>query len=185
MSLTSEKLPSGADPRGPESPSRRGALMKIGIFLNALAGVLLGIPIVGYLLSPARRQNMRATLSWVSLGKTDAFPVGATRMATFRSPFTRPWDGATANTACWVRRASAATFQVFAINCVHLGCPVRWFVQSRLFLCPCHGGAYYEDGSRAAGPPERGLFVYQNKVEEGQLWIRAGMMPTLGHVREA
>jgi len=32
-------------------------------------------------------------------------------------------------------------------------------------MCPCHGGAYYADGSRASGPPERGLFEYRYKIE--------------------
>jgi len=81
-----------------------------------------------------------------------------------------------------VRRVPGGDFQVFAVNCAHLGCPVRWFAPSGLFLCPCHGGAYYADGSRASGPPPRGLFRYEHKVENGRLWIRAGMMPTLGHV---
>ena len=77
-----------------------------------------------------------------------------------------PTDGKTVDTACWVRRIAGDQFQVFAINCAHLGCPVRWFPQSGLFMCPCHGGAYYRDGSRASGPPERGLFEYPYKVEE-------------------
>jgi Rieske Fe-S protein len=47
-------------------------------------------------------------------------------------------------------------------------------------MCPCHGGAYYEDGSRASGPPERGLFEYAYKVENGNLLIKAGRMPTTG-----
>src|SRR6266478_4660544 len=71
-------------------------------------------------------------------------------------------------------------FQIFAINCAHLGCPVRWFPQSNLFMCPCHGGAYYQDGSRASGPPERGLFQYPYKIEQGTLLIKAGGMPTPG-----
>jgi len=71
-------------------------------------------------------------------------------------------------------------FQVFAVNCAHLGCPVRWFPQSGLFMCPCHGGAYYRDGSRASGPPERGLFEYPYKVENGQITIQAGELPTPG-----
>jgi len=75
--------------------------------------------------------------------------------------------------ACWVRRVGADQFQVFAINCAHLGCPVRWFPQSGLFMCPCHGGAYYRDGSRASGPPERGLFEYPYKVENGLVTIQA------------
>ena len=64
-------------------------------------------------------------------------------------------------------------------NCTHLGCPVTWFPQSGLFMCPCHGGVYYEDGSRASGPPPRGLFEYSYKLEGGRLWIKAGQMPTL------
>jgi Rieske Fe-S protein len=78
-----------------------------------------------------------------------------------------------------VRRIDTQTFQVFAINCAHLGCPVRWFPQSALFMCPCHGGVYYSDGSRASGPPERGLFEYSYKVVEDQLQISAGETPTL------
>jgi Rieske Fe-S protein len=71
-------------------------------------------------------------------------------------------------------------FQVFAVNCAHLGCPVRWFPQSGLFMCPCHGGAYYRDGSRASGPPERGLFEYPHKIENGLITIQAGELPTPG-----
>jgi Rieske Fe-S protein len=78
-----------------------------------------------------------------------------------------------------VRRVAEKEVQVFAINCAHLGCPVRWFEQSKLFLCPCHGGAYYADGSRASGPPERGLFQYRVRLTGDSLYIHAGDMPTL------
>jgi len=91
-----------------------------------------------------------------------------------------PGDGDTANIPCWVRNVDGKTFQVFAINCAHLGCPVRWFPQSSLFMCPCHGGAYYQDGSRASGPPERGLFEYTYRIDGGKLLIDAGQMPTPG-----
>src|SRR5262249_19113293 len=57
-------------------------------------------------------------------------------------------------------------------------CPVRWFPQSGLFMCPCHGGAYYRDGSRASGPPERGLFEYPIKVQDGVITIQACELPT-------
>jgi Rieske [2Fe-2S] domain len=49
-----------------------------------------------------------------------------------------------------------------------------------LFMCPCHGGAYYRDGSRASGPPERGLFEYPYKVQDGMVTIQAGELPTPG-----
>jgi Rieske Fe-S protein len=121
----------------------------------------------------------REYLQWVSLGSTETFPEGQTRLATFRNPFGHPWDGVTDNTACWVRNAGGGKFQVFAMNCAHLGCPVRWFPQSGLFMCPCHGGVYYSDGAVAAGPPPRGLFEYPWEIRDGKLMIRAGQLPTL------
>ena len=126
---------------------------------------------------------MIEALAWIPLGDVDQFPEGQTRLATFRNPLTRPWDGATGDVTCWVRRLEGEEFQVFAINCTHLGCPVRWFPQSELFMCPCHGGAYYADGAKASGPPPRGLFRYQTQIEDGKLVILGGMMPTLGHQR--
>ncbi len=164
---------------GPRAVSRRWLLMKAGIALNGLVGIGLAIPIVRYLLAPVRPD--RAYNSWVSLGAANDFPVGETRLATFKNPWVRPWDGQTDDIPCYVRRTGTSEFRVFAINCAHLGCPVRWFPQSQLFMCPCHGGVYYADGSRASGPPERGLFTYDYKIVRGQLQIDAGQMPTLAN----
>ncbi|HKD70166.1 MAG TPA: Rieske 2Fe-2S domain-containing protein [Candidatus Binataceae bacterium] len=168
--------PQSTSPGG-ESTTRRGFLLRVGLALNALAIAALAIPVVGYIASPMRKF---VWLSWISLGPLDTFPEHQTRLATYRNPYTKPWDGATANIPCWVRRESGETFQVFAINCTHLGCPVRWFQESGLFMCPCHGGVYYSDGQRASGPPPRGLYQYRHKVEKGQLWVSAGELPTLG-----
>jgi nitrite reductase/ring-hydroxylating ferredoxin subunit len=161
----------------PNELSRRRLLIKLGVLLNAVAGLILAVPIVRYLLSPVIRERYE---SWLSLGSLAQFPEGQTRLATFRNPIANPSDGETAKIPCWVRRLQGEMFQVFAINCAHLGCPVRWFPQSGLFLCPCHGGVYYSDGSRASGPPERGLFEYPYKIQQGNLLIKAGDMPTPG-----
>jgi Rieske Fe-S protein len=158
--------------------TRRTFLFKVAVLLNAAVGAVLAVPIAGYLLGPALKKASK-TGSWITIGSTDDFPVGETRLVDFNSPVAGLGDGETAKVACWVRRVSAQQFQVFAINCAHLGCPVRWFAQSKLFMCPCHGGAYYEDGSRASGPPERGLFEYKYKLDGNALSIHAGDMPTL------
>jgi menaquinol-cytochrome c reductase iron-sulfur subunit len=158
--------------------SRRVFLFKLSLLLNGAVGAILAVPILGYLLGPATKKSSNDN-SWIDLGPFSAFPEGETRLVSFRNPVTTPWDGQTGDIPCWVRRISGDNFQVFAINCAHLGCPVRWFAQSKLFLCPCHGGAYYEDGSRASGPPERGLFEYAHKITAGNLMISAGKMPTL------
>jgi quinol---cytochrome c reductase iron-sulfur subunit, bacillus type len=160
-------------------PSRRGMLLRLGLALNGVAAILIATPVVRYFISPARKPALHSDRAWVTLGPITQFPEGETRLATYRNPFRRPWDGATADIPCWVRRIAGEKFQVFAINCAHLGCPVRWFPQSALFLCPCHGGAYYEDGSLAAGPPPRGLFEHHYRIENGALAILAGRLPTL------
>jgi menaquinol-cytochrome c reductase iron-sulfur subunit len=167
------------DPSEKHEVSRRGFLAKIGILLNGLAALILVTPVIGYLAAPILRGEHGKYKRWVALGSVTDFPEGETRFAMFRNPISSPWDGDTDKTPCWVRRIQGEQFQVFAINCAHLGCPVRWFPQSGLFMCPCHGGVYYRDGSRASGPPPRGLFQYEYKVEDGQLSIHAGQLPTL------
>jgi menaquinol-cytochrome c reductase iron-sulfur subunit len=164
----------------PDGLSRRGMLVKLGILFNGAVAIVLAVPIVRYILSPVIRARRPGYESWLSLGALSRFPVSQTRLASYRNPVATPSDGETANIPCWVRNVDGEKFQVFAVNCAHLGCPVRWFPQSSLFMCPCHGGVYYQDGSYAAGPPPRGLFQYQYKIDDGNLLIRAGEMPTTG-----
>lgn len=163
-----------------EAHSRRSFLFKLSLVLNGAVGAVLAVPIFGYLLGPALKRDQEYK-SWISLGPIVDFPEGQTRLVDYRNPVTTNSDGETAKVACWVRHIQGNQFQVFAINCAHLGCPVRWFEQSKLFMCPCHGGAYYEDGSRASGPPERGLFQYEYSISDGKLMINAGQMPTLSN----
>jgi menaquinol-cytochrome c reductase iron-sulfur subunit len=166
-------------PNEPVKPTRREMLLvKAGAALTVVATAAMAVPILGYVFSAFAHKKV-APETWIGLGDITKYPEGSTRMATYRNPFTRPWDGPTGDIPCWVRRIDAEKFQVFAVNCTHLGCPVRWFQESKLFMCPCHGGAYYEDGARASGPPPRGLFEYNYKIENGQLYVRGGILPTL------
>jgi Rieske Fe-S protein len=160
-----------------ERISRRTFLMNVGIALNALAGLVIAVPAVAFMFGPIIRR--KEYLQWIAIGNVSEFTPGETRLIAFRNPFSDPWDGETANVPAYVRCVEPGKFIVFAINCAHLNCPVRWFAESQLFMCPCHGGVYYADGSRASGPPERGLFKYEVKVEGDKLMIRAGQMPTL------
>ena len=122
----SEKIPDCAcqNPAQAQSVSRRNLLLKLGAGLNGIAAALVGVPLLGYALSSFTRASKN---SWVSLGSLTKFPQGETRLAVYRNPISRPWDGNTADVPCWVRRVDSDTFQVFAINCTHLGCPIRWF----------------------------------------------------------
>jgi Rieske Fe-S protein len=175
--LTLPREQKQAQRMGTDSVTRRTFLMNVGIALNAAVALVIATPVVVYLLGPVLRR--KEYLQWITVGNVSDFPVGETKLITFKNPFSDPWDGETGKVPAYVRHSAPDEFTVFAINCAHLGCPVRWFSESQLFMCPCHGGVYYADGSRASGPPERGLFTYELKVQDGKLMINAGQVPTL------
>jgi Rieske Fe-S protein len=174
---TSSSPPQHDPPADDPHVTRRTLLMNVGIALNAVVALAIATPVVAFLLGPVTRR--KDYLQWISIGDTADFPPGETKLVTFRNPFSNSWDGETANIPAYVRCSAPGQYTVFAINCAHLGCPVRWFSESQLFMCPCHGGVYYADGSRASGPPERGLFTYELKVQDGKLMINTGQLPTL------
>src|SRR5579875_3454373 len=71
-------------------PTRRDMLFHLGVGLTTAATVLLAIPLVGFVCSGFLVGRVNA---WISLGPLEAFPENTTRLATYRNPFTRPWDG--------------------------------------------------------------------------------------------
>jgi menaquinol-cytochrome c reductase iron-sulfur subunit len=156
-------------------PGRRGFLKWLTFTISGVATALLAIPFVGYLLGALRKHKDE----WVKLGPVSRFPLNETRLQTFENPLGSPWDAMAAQMGVYVRNLGENHFLVFAMNCAHLGCPVTWFPQSGLFMCPCHGGVYYEDGERASGPPTRGLFQCVWRVRDGNLELQAPHLPTL------
>ena len=162
----------------PSEQSRRKFLFKVALWINGAVGAVLAVPVLGYVLGPVFKKNSSYNY-WVPVGNLEQFPPGETRLGKYRNPVGTPADGQTRDLPCWVRHIQNNQFQVFAINCAHMECPVHWFPQSKLFMCPCHGGVYYQNGAVAAGPPPRGLYEYKHKIVGTQLMIWAGELPTL------
>jgi Rieske Fe-S protein len=144
--------------------------------VSAVAVAAFGVPFIAYLFGPLRKKPPL----WVKLKLVSEYPLNETQLVVFDNPIRQPWDGMTAHTGVYVRRVGEDRFLVFAINCTHLGCPVTWFPQSGLFMCPCHGGVYYENGEHASGPPPRGLYhcIWQI-TKDGHLEVQAPHLPTL------
>ena len=179
MSDNSSDSTTASEPINRRTFSQR-ILLWITIAAGSLATLLVAIPFIGYFLGPARKNQIR----WVNLGAVSRFPRDQTRLETFDNPLGEAWDGVTAHNAVFVRYLGLDgngkdQFLIFAVNCAHLGCPVTWFPQSGLFMCPCHGGVYYENGDHASGPPPRGLFHCVWQVQDGNLKIQAPHFPTL------
>ncbi len=168
-------------PQGPVDllPGRRSVLGWLTYGLGAVAAAVLGIPVIRFFLGVPKQPD-----EWVPLGTPESFPLDQTRLKEFDNPIRQPWDGEAARTQVYVRNLGKndkgeLQFLVLGVNCAHLGCPVAWFPEAGLFMCPCHGGVYYATGERASGPPPRGLFKANWKIEAGQLKVRAPHYPTL------
>jgi menaquinol-cytochrome c reductase iron-sulfur subunit len=155
------------------SPERRKLLTALSVGLGCIGAALVGLPVVGFLLAPLFE---RVASKWRGVGTADSFRKGETVEVKFEDASSVSWAGVTDQTAAWLRCEPDGQFVAFAINCTHLGCPVRWLQQADLFMCPCHGGVYYKDGTVAAGPPPRPLTKYPVRVRDGQVEILT--MPT-------
>jgi menaquinol-cytochrome c reductase iron-sulfur subunit len=178
--MTQDKDDSASKPAAPlpddaaaVSPERRRFLARVCIGLGAGCGAL-GVPLVGFTLGPLLG---KVPVVWRVVGKVSDFKLGETTNVSLIDASPLPWAGITARSAAWLRRTGDREFIAFSVNCAHLGCPVRWMPGARVFMCPCHGGVYYEDGAVAAGPPPHGLWQYPARVEGDDVQVRADPVP--------
>ena len=152
----------------PDLVTRRSFLGRISLALSGLAAAVVSVPIIAYLLSPLLEPTPD---EWRDLGLVQNFGIGQTVEVAYDEPSSLPWAGQTSRTAVWLRRTGQSNFTAYGLNCTHLGCPVNWRAAAELFLCPCHGGVYYADGSVAGGPPPQRLTTYDVQVVDGRVQI--------------
>ena len=153
---------------------RRGFMTKITVAVGALVGTVMAIPFVSAMVDPVIRKK---GTTWREIGQLSEFNVGETRIVSFRNASPYKWESKISYSAAYVRREENDKLTAFSVNCAHLGCPVRWVPKSELFLCPCHGGVYYKDGSRASGPPPRGLYTYPVRIQNNKVEIETEALP--------
>src|SRR5207237_2455355 len=117
---------------------------------GAVVAVLLGIPIVGFVLSPLFRRQQPV---WREVGDIGRVP---DRQPTkFEVSFALgEWTAANVNLAVYVVKINTE-YLVFSNVCTHMQCPVRWQDSLGQFLCPCHGGLYDMTGNNVGGPPPK------------------------------
>jgi menaquinol-cytochrome c reductase iron-sulfur subunit len=164
----------GERPADTASPGRRQFLTSLSIGLGALGAAIAAIPTLGFIVAPIFKRQLK---TWRNVGSVDQFAIGTTTSVHFRNAGALPWDGVSAHTAAWLRRDAADEFVAFSVDCTHLGCPVRWEPGANLFMCPCHGGVYYNDGAVAGGPPPRPLPRYPVRVRNGHVEIETEPIP--------
>lgn len=117
--------------------SRRQFLTRLSLGLGGACAAIIGVPSIGFIVAPLFR---KAPETWRTVGRPSDFGIGQTINVTFEDPSPLPWAGVTAKAGAWLRREADDRFIAFSVHCTHLGCPVRWMPDAKLFLCPCHGG---------------------------------------------
>jgi menaquinol-cytochrome c reductase iron-sulfur subunit len=172
--------------RFPRSVFLEGATLGLG----AVIGGIVTVPAIGFAVLPA---FLKQHSHEVDLGPIANFPEGKYVVATF---LREPSQGEVSRRTAFIRNngvlAGKPSFTCISNRCAHLGCPVQPggptfddqtknvktesgqvslipSLPAAGFICPCHGGAYDQEGNRTAGPPVRGLDRYEFSIRHGRL----------------
>jgi Rieske Fe-S protein len=162
-----------------EKPMTRGQFLTAAtVGVGGVMGLLLAAPVAGLALGPVFGGE---DFEPAFLGNVDEFTEGSFTKVVLTPHADKP-DAYVRRKVAFVRRNAKADddrlalkgqedFTVISNVCMHLGCPVQ--ASTSGFVCPCHGGAYDEDGKRIGGPPVRPLDRYVWEKRGDELWAVA------------
>jgi menaquinol-cytochrome c reductase iron-sulfur subunit len=172
----------------PERYPRSVFLEMSTLGVGGLIGAIVTLPALGFMVAPA---FVGQEHDEVDLGPLANFPQGQFVITTFNS---KKDEGSVGRRTAFIRnnglKNEVPSFTIISNRCAHLGCPTQpqglpgkaKEVKSSSgtvtiipvasvsgFQCPCHGGAYDDEGNRTAGPPVRALDRYEFLIREGNL----------------
>jgi menaquinol-cytochrome c reductase iron-sulfur subunit len=172
----------------PERYPRSVFLEMSTLGVGGLIGAIVTLPALGFMVAPA---FVGQEHDEVDLGPLANFPKDQFVITTFNS---KKDEGSVGRRTAFIRnnglKNDVPSFTIISNRCAHLGCPTQpqglpgkaKEVKSSSgtvtiipvasvsgFQCPCHGGAYDDEGNRTAGPPVRALDRYEFLIREGNL----------------
>lgn len=131
-------------------------------------GLVLSIPLVGYIVSPGLRRKAE---DWAEAGRLSDLAVDTPKELSYIVKEKDGWMETTSVKSVWAVRHPDDGITVYSPICPHLGCAFGWNASDRTFHCPCHGSVFSLSGEVLAGPAPRPLDSLPQKVEEGQLFV--------------
>lgn len=154
-----------------DNDSNRRDFIKASLALiGGLIGAVIGIPSIGYVLSPALQAREEADS--LSLGPLANYPIGVPTRFEFTRTKVNGWERTATNYGLYVYRRSEAEVRVFSDICTHLACRVNWHPDIQNYVSPCHDGHFDIEGKVVSGPPPRPLDEFITKIENGNLFVQ-------------
>lgn len=151
----------------PHELKRRGFVKIILTFLGTVMGAVIGIPAIGYIVSPITQVKKKE--DWISLGPLENYTIGQPKLFSFTQTTVNGWERTVNSYGVYVIRQNETESTVYSNMCTHLSCRVTWKEDLEEYVCPCHDGHFGPDGAVLAGPPPAPLKSYETKVEDGVL----------------
>jgi menaquinol-cytochrome c reductase iron-sulfur subunit len=150
-----------------KSPERRRFLgLAVGV-INAVVGIAVVGPVIGFIGAPLFK---RVKGRWISVAKVEDVGEGQTKEVAFRLKVKDGYKDVERTYTVYLSQQQGA-FVAFDPSCTHLGCRVKFQADKHKFFCPCHGGVFETDGTVVSGPPPKPLNRYETKVQDGQVWL--------------
>jgi len=150
---------------------RRDFVNIVLVGLGSLMGLIIGIPAIAYLLSPAVKVQVEE--AWIPLGPLDSYPIDNPTLFPYTRTKVNGWEKTVNSFGAYVWRygEGESEVSVYSNMCTHLSCRVTWQEDRTIYFCPCHDGGFNKEGEVVAGPPPESLYEFETKVEEGILSI--------------
>lgn len=149
------------------TPRRRFFSWAIGV-MGGIIGLALGIPILGYAISPALKREGKP---WADAGPVSNLKTGEPTKVEYLIERRDGWIETTNQHSAWVLRGADGSLVAYDPRCTHLGCPYSWDTVQKRFFCPCHDAVFAIDGAVVTGPPPRPLDRYKVDVRSDRVMI--------------
>jgi Rieske Fe-S protein len=152
-----------------EEMGRRKFLTGVIAGVAGTVGLVVGIPAIGYLISPGIKTQNEPT--WLMLGPVSSLQPDVPTGFPYAVRVKDGWQVSTQSGVAYAVTHDGQNVQVFSNVCTHLSCRVNWDEERDGFFCPCHDGLFGIDGEVLEGPPPRPLDQFETKIENGQIMI--------------
>jgi Rieske Fe-S protein len=144
--------------------SRRSFVTGVVGFLGSIIAAVIGIPAIGYLISPGLK--VESADEWVPLGLFEDIPIGEPKLFSFTRTKRVGWETTASSYGIYVIRHEDDSVDLLSNVCTHLSCRVAWNSDVQEFDCPCHDAAFAIDGTVISGPPPRPMDKFEHRIEE-------------------